>query len=531
MDRRNYSKNRGDPKPYDHEHAVEECLNKIHCRNGKIYGLADFRNAYDCEKMTFAHKMRKVIHKVKSLEELSYRDSGFGKKPQGQFDTEDLALKQGTDPKPYDHKDTVEESLKKLHCRNGKIFGWADLCLAYDCEKMTFAHKMRKEMDKVKSLEEALSYRDSGFEKKPQAQFDTGDLFLKQSTESEVQMIKKQVGKKPQAQFDTGDLALKQSTESEVQMIKKQVGKKPQAQFDTGDLALKQSTESEVQMIKKQVSQLDDEKRELVEKLSKMEMKLKEVEQKKEELAEKHLSSQKMVKQLIVQLKEQEEKFSQKLADKDPSWEPELEQMSMKINLMVRNNSNLEKEFQALKDKMGQQKDKFPKVLDEKNLSLETELEKVEIQLEQSMNKKTRLDLKNKDLEKEVQDLKDDRTEQEKKVSKEKADIHQSWEAKFKVMEKKLKEVEEEKETLAQKNLSWEATEKKRKDERKVLDDLFFKKANEERILAVRKMLSRKLKKAMKKGAKWRKLRLQTTPQRRRWRQNWRERRTTGREC
>lgn len=472
MDRRNYSKNRVDPKPYDNEQAVKDCLNKIHCRNGKIYGLADFRNAYDCEKMTFAHNLRKVIHKVKSLEEgLSSRDSGFGKKPQGQFDTDDLALKQGTDPKPYDHEDTVEESLKKLHCRNGKIYGWVDLCLAYDGEKITFAHKMRKEMDKVKSLEEALNYKDSGFDKKPQAQ------------------------------------------------------------FDTVDLAIKQSTESEVQMIKKQVSQLDGEKRELVEKLSKMEMTLKEVEQKNEELAEKHLSSQKMVKQLIVQLKEQEEKFSQKLADKDPSWEPELEQMSMKINLMVRNNSNLEKEFQALKDKMGQQKDKFPKVLDEKNVSSETELEKVEIKLKQSMNRKTRLDLKHKDLEKEVQDRKDDRTELEEKVSKEKADIHQIWEAKFKVMEKKLKKVEEEKETLAQKNLSWDATEKKRKDERKVLDDLFFKRANEERILAVQKKLSRKLKKAVKKGSKWKKLRLQTTPQRRRWRQNWRERRTTGREC
>lgn len=472
MDKRNYSKHRGDPKPYDHEHAVDECLNRIQCRNGKICGLADFRNAYDSEKMTLAHKMRKIIHKVKGLEEgLSSRDSGFGKKPQGQFDSVYLALKQGTVPKPSDHEDTVEESLKKLQCRNGKIYGWAELCLAYDCEKKTFARKMRIEMDKVKILEEALNHKDSGLDKKPQAQ------------------------------------------------------------FDTGDLALKQSTESEVQMIKKPVSQLDDEKRELVEKLSKMEMTLKEMEQKNKELAEKHLSSQKMVKLLNVQLKEQQEKFSQKLADKGPSWEPELEEMSMKINLMVRNNSNLEKEFQALKDKMGQQKDKFPKVLDEKTVSSETELEKVEIQLEQSMNKKTRLDLKNKDLEKEVQDLKDDRTEQEEKVSKEKADIHQSWEAKFKVMEKKLKEVEEEKKTLAQKNLSWEATEKKRKDERKVLDDLFLKRANEERILAVRKKLSRKLKKAVKKGSKWRKLRLQTTPQRRRWRQNWRQRRRTGTEC
>ncbi|KAK5881074.1 hypothetical protein CesoFtcFv8_021924 [Champsocephalus esox] len=286
------------------------------------------------------------------------------------------------DTRADDHENAVEESLNKIHWRNGKIYGLADFRNACDCEKMTFAHRMHKENDMGKSLEE--------------------DAWKKK--------------------------------------------------FEREDLALKQSRE----------------KRELEEKFSKMEMKLKEME--KNDLAEKHLSSENVVKQLVDQLKQQEETFFKN-----------------------------------------------------KPQSLETEPTKLEIKLKRVMNKNIRLAKKNKSLETEVKVLKDDRQEQEERVNKDLADRHQSWETELmqemmmkktdltrrnKTLETEVQEFKDqrreqkEKENLAQEQLSWEAKERMVEDEHQVLQDVFFKRVTEEKVIPLQKMQSRKPQKDRARGAK-----------------------------
>ncbi|KAK1877667.1 Keratin type I cytoskeletal 9, partial [Dissostichus eleginoides] len=243
-----------------------------------------------------------------------------------------------------------------------------------------------------------------------------------------------------------------------------------------------------------------------------METKLKEVEKQKNHLAKKNKSWETDVQQLKDQMREQEEKFSEDLAEKHLSWESEkhqlederremettLKQVEESKKKLAEENHSLESDV-TLKDLLVKQFEKDMEVQEDKSSkqhqSWETKASSMETEIKEAE------DENNLSWETKVQQLEEDMKEQKEKCSKDLSQKHQSWETTVHLMETQLKEAKEERDDLAQTQLSWEAKEKKMEDEKTLLEDLclhmknksrgFFarRRATEERDAILQKML------------------------------------------
>ncbi|KAK1896151.1 Epidermal growth factor receptor substrate 15 like [Dissostichus eleginoides] len=76
-------------------------------------------------------------------------------------------------PRPFNHAAEADQAYRQIHCRNGQIHGLNECRGAFEEERVRFFHSMHIEKDRVKRLEELLSYRDSGFHQEHKRQFDT----------------------------------------------------------------------------------------------------------------------------------------------------------------------------------------------------------------------------------------------------------------------------------------------------------------------------------------------------------------------
>ncbi|XP_063746692.1 golgin subfamily A member 6-like protein 24 [Eleginops maclovinus] len=124
MDRRNPQNHRGPPRgnsrTIDLGAVADRAYSQIHCRNGQIYGLNEFRGAFQQERVSFSHRMRFEKEKNKRLEEvLRYKDSGLDQQRERQneyiynCEAEISRLKKNLEAAECQHKQQVDIILAK----------------------------------------------------------------------------------------------------------------------------------------------------------------------------------------------------------------------------------------------------------------------------------------------------------------------------------------------------------------------------------------------------------------------------------
>ncbi|KAF3848504.1 hypothetical protein F7725_015001 [Dissostichus mawsoni] len=389
-------------------------------------------------------------------------------------------------PRPFDHGAVADRAYRQIHCRNGWIYGLDEFHMALGEERAGFGHRMRKEKDNVKRLEDILSNRNSGFDQDNKRLFDiiqyrVADISrLKEQMEAAESQHKQQLDdmvaqqQKLSDQNNEGNLVtfnLLQRREQELLQCEEKF---------TKNLAEKQDIwESEKLQMERKYEEVTQEKNDLDRKIlsrdtefQQLEAKLKQVEQQKNYLAKKNKSCETDVKQLKDQMREQEEMFSKDLAQNQESCEAKVNLVEIKLKEVTQEKDDLaekqlswEKDLKEVQAELKMAEDE-KKDSAKKNLSLEKEVQLKDGRVQQLVNEldeqKERFskDLAEKQLswelfvqqrEKLVKQLENKLDEQEEKFSKDLAQNQESWEAKFGLVETKLKEVTQQKDDLAQK--------------------------------------------------------------------------------
>ncbi|KAK1884317.1 Microtubule-associated protein 1A [Dissostichus eleginoides] len=266
-------------------------------------------------------------------------------------------------PRPFDHGAVADRAYRQIHCRNGWIYGLDEFHMALGEERAGFGHRMRKEKDNVKRLEDILSNRNSGFDQDNKRLFDI-------------------------IQYRVADISrLKEQMEAAESQHKQQLD----------DMVAQQQ-------------KLSDQNN------------------------EGNLVTFNLLQRREQELLQCEEKFTKNLAEKHDIWENEKLQMEKKYEEVTQEKNDL----------------------DRKILSRDTEFQQLEANTQTGEQQKNYLAKKNKSCETDVKQLKDQMREQEEMFSKDLAQNQESWEAKVNLVEIKLKEVTQEKDDLAQKQLSSE---------------------------------------------------------------------------
>ncbi|KAK1875467.1 Threonine--tRNA ligase [Dissostichus eleginoides] len=128
MDRRSPQNNRGNPRPFDHGAEADRAYRQVHCRNGQINGLDEYRGAFQEERTRFCHSMRKQKDKVKRLEELlSYRDSGYQQENKRLVDTimereaEISRLNENIEDAERQHKRQMDQIVARHEAEKGNV--------------------------------------------------------------------------------------------------------------------------------------------------------------------------------------------------------------------------------------------------------------------------------------------------------------------------------------------------------------------------------------------------------------------------
>ncbi|XP_033956560.1 golgin subfamily A member 6-like protein 22 [Pseudochaenichthys georgianus] len=532
MDRRSHQNYpRGNPRPFDHGAEADRAYKQIHCRNGQINGLEEYHGAFQEERTTFCHSMRKQKDKIKRLEELlKYRDSGLHK--------ENTKL-----------VDTIMEHEAEISRLNGNI------------ENAECQHK--RQMDQIVARHEAEKGNVS--DEKAQATSDSVNNDVPLQCDPEIIKLRMRKGETMKELMRKGEELLECVTILEDRNSDLEEQMREQEEKFSKDLADKSHTwETEKQQMVTTLNELTQEKNNMTKEtltleseFKQVEAKLKQVEKEKDRLAENNLSCETDIKQLKEQVREQEEKFSKDLADKSHTWETEKQQMVTTLDEVTQEKNNMTKETLTLESEFKQVEAKLKQVekekdrLAENNLSWETDVKQLKEQLREQEEKFSK-DLAEKQLnweqfvqgkETDFKQLENQLEDQKKKFSKDLALNQESWESKVNLVETKLNEVtqkkddlvkkhqsmetklhltetqleqvEEQRDDLAQRRLSWATTEKKMEEENKLLEDLclhmknksrgFFSRRRgetEDRDVALQKMISKMQEKEMRKKAK-----------------------------
>ncbi|KAF3846888.1 hypothetical protein F7725_003966 [Dissostichus mawsoni] len=359
----------------------------------------------------------------------------------------------------------------------------------------------------------------------------TQQTFRIHTLEKEVQKLVLQLekqGEKISADQQPMEAKLKEVSQEKDDLAKKNLS--CETELKQVEAKLKQVEEENEHLAKNNkswetdVKQLKDQMREKEEnlaekhlswetKLKQVEAKCKQVEKQNNHLAKKNKSWEMDVKQLKDKMREQEEKFSEDLAEKHLSWESEkhqlederremettLKQVEESKKKLAEENHSLESDV-TLKDLLVKQFEKDMEVQEDKSSkqhqSWETKASSMETEIKEVTQEKEDLaqtlqsqatefkeiqaqlhqaeDENNLSWETKVQQLEEDMKEQKEKCSKDLSQKHQSWETTVHLMETQLKEAKEERDDLAQTQLSWEAKEKKMEDEKTLLEDLLM---------------------------------------------------------
>ncbi|XP_034072069.1 myosin-10-like [Gymnodraco acuticeps] len=522
MDRRSHQNNRGNPRPFDHGAEADRAYRQVHCRNGQINGLEEYRGAFQEERTTFCHSMRKQKDKVKRLEELlSYRDSGLHKENKRLVDTimeheaEISRLNGNIENAECQHKRQLDQIVARHEAEKGNVSDEKDQATSdsenndapLQCDPEIIKLRMRKGetmKELIRKGEELLECvtiledRNSGLEEKMEA----AELQHKEQLEDTVAWYETQKQKLSDQHSEANLVTLNLLQRREEQLL--------------------QCEEKVTKSLAEKTLTWESEKQEMV-------MKLKEVEKKNNYQASRNKTLETEFLQMEAQLKRQEEEFSKDLADKSHTWETEKQQMETTLNEVTQEKNDmakvtltLETEFKQVEAKL-KQVEKEKDRLAENNLGWETAVKQLKEQMREQEEKFSK-DLAEKQLnweqfvqrkETDVKQLENQLEEQKKKLSKDLAQKHQSMETKLHLTETQLKQVEEQRDDLAHRRLSWATTEKKMEEEKKLLEDLCLHMKNksrgffshrrgetEDRDVALQKMISKMQEKEMRKKAK-----------------------------
>ncbi|KAL3061074.1 hypothetical protein OYC64_009310 [Pagothenia borchgrevinki] len=493
MDRRSPQNNRGNPRPFDHGAEADRAYRQVHCRNGQINGLDEYRGAFQEERTTFCHSMHKQKDKVKRLEELlSYRDSGYQQENKRLVDTimeheaEISRLNGNIEDAERQHKRQLDQIVARHEAEKGNISDEKDQATSdsenndvpLQCDPEIIKLRMRKGetmKELIRKGEELLECvtiledRNNDLEEKMEA----AELQHKEQLEDTVACFETQQQKLSDQHNEANLVTLNLLQRREEQLLQ------CEEKFSK-DLADKNhSWETEKQQMETTLNEMTQEKNDMAKvtltletEFKQVEAKLKQVEKEKDRLAENNLSWETDVKQLKEQMREQEEMFSKDLAEKQLNWEQFVQCK--------------ETDVKQLENQLEEQKKKLSKDLAQNQESWESKVNLVETKLNEVTQKKDNLDQK-----------------------------HQSMETKLHLTETQLKQVEEQRDDLAQRRLSWATTEKKMEEENKLLEDLclhmknksrgFFSRRRgetEDRDVALQKMISKMQEKEMRKKAK-----------------------------
>ncbi|KAK5901838.1 hypothetical protein CesoFtcFv8_007156 [Champsocephalus esox] len=503
MDRRSHQNYpRGNPRPFDHGAEADRAYKQIHCRDGQINGLEEYHGAFQEERTTFCHSMRKQKDKIKRLEELlKYRNSGLHK--------ENKKL-----------VDTIMEHEAEISRLNGNI------------ENAECQHK--RQMDQIVARHEAEKGNVS--DEKAQATSDSENNDVPLQCDPEIIKLRMRKGETMKELMRQGEELLECVTILEDRNSDLEEQMREQEEKFSKDLADKSHTwETEKQQMLTTLNEVTQEKNNMTKEtltleseFKQVEAKLKQVEKEKDRLAENNLSCETEIKQLEEQVREQEEKFSKDLAEKQLNWEQlvqrketdvkqlenQLEDQKKKLSKdLAQNQESWESKVNLVEAKLKEVTQKKDDLV-QKHQSTETKLHLTETQLEQVEEQRDDLAQKHQSMETKLH-LTETQLEQAEEQRDDLAQKHQSMETKLHLTETQLEQAEEQRDDLAQRRLSWATTEKKMEEEKELLEDLclhmknksrgFFSRRRgetEDRDVALQKMISKMQEKEMRKKAK-----------------------------
>ncbi|KAK5897611.1 hypothetical protein CesoFtcFv8_010658 [Champsocephalus esox] len=460
MDRRSHQNNpRGNPRPFDHGAEADRAYKQIHCRDGQINGLEEYRGAFQEERTKFCHSMRKQKDKVKRLEELlNYRNSGLHKENKKLVDTivereaEISRLNGNIENAECQHKRQLEDTVALYETRQQKLSD------QHNEANLVTLNLLQRREEQLRQCEDKFT--------KSLAEH----TLTWESEKQEMEMKLKEAEKKKKYQASRN-----KTLQTEFQQMEDRL-KRQEDKFSK-DLADKSRTwETEKQQMETTLNEVTREKNDMAKEtraleteFKQVEAKLEQVEKEKDRLAENNLGWETDVKQLKGQLREQEEKLSKDLAEKQLHWE----------QLVQRKDTDVKQ----LENQLEEQKKKFSRDLAQNQESWESRVHSVETTLQEATLEKDDLDQK-----------------------------HQRMETKLRLTET---QVEEQRDELAQSRLSWATAEQKMEEEKELLEDLclhmknksrgFFSRRRgdaEDRDVALQKMISKMQEKEMRKKAK-----------------------------
>ncbi|KAK5908743.1 hypothetical protein CgunFtcFv8_016774 [Champsocephalus gunnari] len=495
MDRRSHQNYpRGNPRPFDHGAEADRAYKQIHCRDGQINGLEEYHGAFQEERTTFCHSMRKQKDKIKRLEELlKYRNSGLHK--------ENKKL-----------VDTIMEHEAEISRLNGNI------------ENAECQHK--RQMDQIVARHEAEKGNVS--DEKAQATSDSENNDVPLQCDPEIIKLRMRKGETMKELIRQGEELLECVTILEDRNSDLEEQMREQEEKFSKDLANKSHTwETEKQQMLTTLNEVTQEKNNMTKEtltleseFKQVEAKLKQVEKEKDLLAENNLSCETDIKQLKEQMREQEEKFSKDLAQNQESWESRVHLVEAKLKEVTQKKDDLVQKHQSMETKLHLMETQLEQVeeqrddLAQKHQSMETQLHLMETQLEQVEEQRDDLAQKHQSMETQLH-LMETQLEQVEEQRDDLVQKHQSMETQLHLTETQLEQAEEQRDDLAQRRLSWATTEKKMEEEKELLEDLclhmknksrgFFSRRRgetEDRDVALQKMISKMQEKEMRKKAK-----------------------------
>ncbi|KAK5925697.1 hypothetical protein CgunFtcFv8_018201 [Champsocephalus gunnari] len=437
MDRRSHQNNpRGNPRPFDHGAEADRAYKQIHCRDGQISGLEEYRGAFQEERTKFCHSMRKQKDKVKRLEELlNYRNSGLHKENKKLVDT--IVEREAEISR-------LNGNIENAECQHERQL--EDTVALYETQQQKLSDQHNEAnlvtLNLLQRREEQLRQCEDKFTKSLAEHTLTWE-----SERQEMEMKLKEVEKKKKYQASRN-----KTLQTEFQQMEDRL-KRQEDKFSK-DLADKSRTwETEKQQMETTLNEVTREKNDMAKEtltleteFKQVEAKLEQVEKEKDRLAENNLGWETDVKQLKGQVREQEEKFAKDLAQNQESWESRVHSVETKLKEVTLEKDDLDQKHQS---EMKEVQAKLKMVRDEKKDSAKK-------------NQRMELDLK---LKKRLVQLENDLEEQKKKFSKDLAEKQLHWEQFVQRKETDVKQLENQLEEqkkkfsrdLAQNQKSWES--------------------------------------------------------------------------
>ncbi|XP_063739419.1 golgin subfamily A member 6-like protein 25 [Eleginops maclovinus] len=407
MDRRNPQNHRGNSRPFDHGAVADRAYSQIHCRNGQIHGLHEFRSAFQQERVSFGHRIRYEKDKVKHLEGLlNHIDSGNDQQLKRQFDTIKNCEAEIS---------RLKKNMKAAECQHKQQ---VDIILArHVVEKAQLSDQSNQGTSHSQNSDGTL-----------QLDAETTKLLIRKGDElSECLNVWVQRYSALEETMEAAEQKHKQQLEETVAGYEAQQ-QKLSAQNEEANLVnlnlLKKREEELLQYEERFTKNLAEKQQ--------MELKLKEETQEKTDLAKENLRCKTDVKQLKEQIREHEEKFSKDLADKSAlteKVEAAERQHKQHMDDMVAGYEAQQQKLSAQNDKANLVNLNLLKKREEELLQYEesftknlAEKQQMELKLKEETQEKTDLAKKNLRCETDVKQLKEQIREHEEKSSKDLAD-------------------------------------------------------------------------------------------------------------